>query len=93
MIASAPAVRLKHPFDLTVALRGSDGETYTASVTPGRVTLRTGDVADEAAFRGELAPVADALAGRGPEIDAVLHGDGPGLLPLTWLRSRLAPAA
>jgi hypothetical protein len=33
----------------------------------------------------------ESLAGRGPEVPAVLHGDARLREPLTWLRPILAP--
>jgi hypothetical protein len=92
LIASMSAVRVKHHFDLTVAVTGGDATRYVASVMPGRVTLRTADGPDEPDLVGVLAVVADALAGRGPEPASVLHGDRSVLEPLTWLRPRLLPA-
>jgi hypothetical protein len=93
LIASMPAVRVDYPFDLTVALVGADRTRYVASVTPGRVDVRTAAVADDADLEGVLGPVADALAGRGPELESVLHGERALLEPLTWLRARLRPGS
>ena len=92
LIASMPAVRRQHRFDATVALLGADGTTYFAAVEPARVTVRAGGGSDDADLRGELAPVVDSLAGRGPTLDRLLHGERSALEPLTWLRPRLAPA-
>lgn len=92
-IASMPAALRNHPFDVTVALTADDGRAYTASVRPGHVSLRPDDGGSEATLRGELAAVVDALAGRGTELDAVLHGDEAARKPLSWLRARLLPAA
>jgi hypothetical protein len=93
LIASMPAVRVDYPFDLTVALVGADRTRYVASVTPGRVDVRTAAAADDADLEGVLGPVADALAGRGPELESVLHGERALLEPLTWLRARLRPGS
>jgi hypothetical protein len=93
LIASMPAVRVKHHFALSVALAGGDGTGYAASVVPGRVSLRDGEAPDGCDLGGELGAVADALAGRGPELELVLHGEPSLLEPLTWLRARLLPVA
>lgn len=93
LIASVPALRMNHHFDLTVALACGDGRRYLASVAPGRVGLDTTEVAEEYDLHGELAPVVDALAGRGPELESVLPGNRTVLEPLTWLRNFLAPVA
>jgi hypothetical protein len=92
LIASMPAVRVRRHFRLGVALAGGDGTTYTASVVPGSVSVRGAEAPDDCDLSGELAAVADALAGRGRELELVLHGEPSLLEPLTWLRSRLLPA-
>lgn len=92
LIASMPAVFLHHPLDLSLALHGGGGRSYRGWVAPGRAVLETGDAPGGADHEGDLAAVVDALAGRGPELSAVLDGDPARLVPLTWLRSRLAPA-
>lgn len=91
LIASVPALRMNRHFDLTVALSCDDGRKYRASITPGRVGLATTGRDDGSDLQGELAPVVDALAGRG-ELESVLQGDRELLEPLTWLRSVLAPS-
>ncbi len=93
LIASMPAARMEHHFDLTVALTGGDGQRYAVSVVPGSVTLRAAEGPDDGELHGELGPVVDALAGRGPELEHVLHGPRPLLEPLTWMRGRLRPAS
>lgn len=91
LIASVPALRMNHHLDLTVALTCDGGRKYRASVAPGRVGLATAEGVDGGDLEGELAPVVDALAGRG-ELGSVLRGDRELLEPLTWLRSVLAPS-
>lgn len=91
LIASVPATRAGLGFTATVDLVGDDGRHHIATVRPGRVSLRTGDVpAADADLGGEVRPVVDALAGRGAPVKTVLRGDPVALEPLTWLRPNLA---
>lgn len=92
LIASVPAQFGGFPLDVSVDLTGSDGHHLLAAVGPGHVTVRVGVPTGAENLRGELGPVADALSGRAPAIDRVLHGDPTVRLPLTWLRLVMAPA-
>ena len=92
LIASMPAGRRNHRFDVTVRLTGADAREHVASVVPGRVVLRSGGPAPAADLRGDLVAVVDSLAGRGPPIESVLLGDPARREPLTWLRRILQPA-
>jgi uncharacterized protein (TIGR03083 family) len=91
LIASIPAARLNHPLDVTVELTAGDGHAYQASVRPAQVVVDPEDGFYQATLRGELVAVVDSLAGRGPEPDAVLHGDPAACEVLSWMRSRLLP--
>jgi len=93
LIASMPAALIGSAFDVTVGLTAEDGSRYAAEVRPGGVVLGPAAAADELDLHGELGPVVDALAGRGPELGAVLHGEPSAREPLTWLRPILAPEA
>lgn len=90
LIASVPALVTRHSFQATVDLSTPDGGLRSASVAPGHVTLSSGGAPTQAELRGDLAAVVDALAGRGPEVAAVLHGDPAAREALTWLRPVLA---
>jgi uncharacterized protein (TIGR03083 family) len=89
LIASVPAQIIGRPLAATVSLAGGEGRTYSASVGPGQVRVWDG-VASADALQGDLAAVLDSLAGRGPALAAVLHGDAALREPLTWLRPILA---
>lgn len=91
LIASVAAARLNHPLDVTVGLTTGNGQAYGASVRPGHVVVQRHDGTGQTTLRGELVAVVDALAGRGPELDAVLHGDPAASEPLSWMRSSLLP--
>lgn len=92
LIASVPARIAGFPLDVSVDLTGSDRRHLVGVVAPGHVTLRVGRSTGTEDLRGELGPVADALSGRGPDLDQVLHGDSAVRLPLTWLRLVMVPA-
>lgn len=93
LIASMPAALHGHSFTATVDLIGSDARHHLAQVAPGRVSLRSGDApTGDEQLHGDVAPVVDALAGRGPPVPSVLRGDPAALEPLTWLSPILAPA-
>lgn len=92
LIASVPARIAGFPLDVSVDLTGSDRRHLVGVVAPGHVTLRVGRCTGTEDLRGELGPVADALSGRGPDLDQVLHGDSAVRLPLTWLRLVMVPA-
>lgn len=92
LIASVPAARLGVAFSASVDLVGSVGRHYVGSVAPGRASIRaSAAAAGDEQVHGELGPVVDALAGRGPAVSAVLQGDPATLEPLSWLRPVLAP--
>ncbi len=87
LIASMPAALNGHAFRATLDLTGGDGRSHHAMVEPARVSLHSGDRAQGGAqLCGRVGPVVDALAGRGPELPAVLDGDAAAREPLTWLR-------
>lgn len=90
LLASVPAQLNGYGFAATVSLAGGDGRTYSATVAPGQVRVEDG-MASADALRGDLAAVVDSLAGRGPALATVLHGDPVVREPLTWLRSILVP--
>lgn len=90
LIASVPAQVSGRGLAATVALAGGDGRTYSAAVAPGQVAVREG-MAPADALQGDLAAVVHLLAGRGPALAAVLHGDAALREPLTWLRPFLSP--
>lgn len=92
LIASVPARYGGFPLEVSLDLTGSDGHHLLAAVAPGHVTVRVGVPTGTEDLRGELGPVADALSGRDPALDRVLHGDPAVRLPLTWLRLVMAPA-
>lgn len=92
LIASVPARFAGFPLDVSVDLTGSDGRHLQAAVAPGHVTVRAGAPTGTEDLEGDLGPVADALSGRGPALDRVLHGAAAARMPLTWLRLVMAPA-
>ena len=92
LIASVPARFAGVAMDVSVDLTGSDGRHLLAAVVPGHVTVSVGAQTGTEDLRGELGPVVDALSGRAPTLDRVLHGDPAVRLPLTWLRLIMAPA-
>lgn len=92
LLASMPAALRGHRFEATVALTSGDGREHLAFVAPGHVTVQhPGGPATGVDLRGDLVTVVDALAGRGPDVELVLHGDPAVREPLTWLRPILAP--
>lgn len=92
LIASVPAMLMGRPCDATVGLATEDGQRLSATVRPGRVSLQRGAPLAGEDLRGDLKAVVDSLSGRGPELEAVLHGDPAAREPLTWLRPMLAGA-
>ena len=90
--ADATETECNHPLDVTVGLTADEGG-YMASVRRGHVVLAPDDGSCDGTLRGELVTVVDSLAGRGPGLDAVLHGDRSALEPLSWMRSGLLPAS
>ncbi len=93
LLASVPAAVTGRPLDVTVGLMAGRGARYSASVRPAKVVLGSADAYDEPALRGQLRPVVDALAGRRPGLEVVLHGEQSDREPLTWLATILLPEA
>ena len=91
LIASTPARFGGIRLDASVGLTGSDGRHLQVAVAPGHVIVRHGVPTGTEDLHGQLGPVVDALSGRDPALDQVLHGDPAVRLPLTWLRLLMAP--
>jgi hypothetical protein len=92
LITSVGSMHRAPDLDVSVVLTGTDGCVHVGSLRPGRVVLRSGGAAGDGDLSGDLVAVVDSLAGRGPAVESVLHGDPDRREPLTWLRLLLQPA-
>ena len=92
LIASIPAAFVGQSVATTVGLRASSEQRYIVGLTSSGAALRPAGAQDQTDLEGELLSVLDALAGRGPEVEAVLVGDWSAREPLTWLRAFMVPA-
>jgi uncharacterized protein (TIGR03083 family) len=92
LVASIPAGVVDAALDTTVRLTHASGRGFDARVEPGHVTVRPARLRRSTDLEGELRSVVDALAGRGPALEAVLAGEPSRQQPFTLLRGFMSPS-
>jgi Mycothiol maleylpyruvate isomerase N-terminal domain len=92
LVASIPATVVDVSLDTTVRLTHASGRAFDARVEPGHVTVQPARPGESTDLEGDLGAVVDALAGRGPEVEAVLAGEPTRRQPFTLLRGFMSPS-